>query len=97
MGGVWERVICSVKKIVRDLLREQLVSGEVLKSLLLEVKGILNSRPLTHTVMIHLTEPLTPYHLFLLRSGLQKRYFVIPYLADIVHYFQVHLPQFKLK
>ena len=30
MGGVWERIIRSVRKILRALLREQLVSGEVL-------------------------------------------------------------------
>ena len=33
MGGVWERIIRSVRKILRVLLREQLVTGEVLRTL----------------------------------------------------------------
>ena len=47
MGGVWERIIRSVRKILRTLLREQLVSGEALRTLMAEVESILNSRPLT--------------------------------------------------
>ena len=30
MGGVWEQVICLVRKIFRVLLREQLVSGDAM-------------------------------------------------------------------
>ena len=47
MGGVWERVIRSVRKILRVLIREQLVSGEALRNLMAEIEGILNGRPLT--------------------------------------------------
>lgn len=42
MGGVWERVIHLVRKILRILLREQLISGEALQALMTEVVGILN-------------------------------------------------------
>ena len=42
MGGAWERVIHSVRKILRVLLREQLVSGEALQALMAEDEGILN-------------------------------------------------------
>ncbi|XP_078363513.1 uncharacterized protein LOC144647606 [Oculina patagonica] len=98
MGGVWERVIRSVRKILRVLLREQLVSGEALRTLLAEVQGILNSRPLTPVSDSPLDlEPLTPNHLLLLRSNMnvspgvfvkddlycQRRWRQIQYLADV--------------
>ncbi|XP_068741841.1 uncharacterized protein [Montipora capricornis] len=47
MGGVWERVFRSVRKVLRVLLREQLVSGVALRTLMAEVESILNGRPLT--------------------------------------------------
>ena len=71
MGGVWERIIRSVRKIFRVVLREQLVSGEALRTLLVEVEGILNSRPLTPVSdSPYDLEPLTPNHLLLLRSNM---------------------------
>ena len=71
MGGVGERVICSVRKILRVLLREQLVTGEVLRTLMAEVEGILNGRPLTPNSDSSIdAEPLTLNHLLLLRSNL---------------------------
>ena len=71
MGGVWERVIRSVRKILRVLLREQLVSGEALRTLMVEVEGILIGRPLTPNSDSPIdAEPLTPNHLLLLRSNL---------------------------
>jgi len=64
-GGVWERVIRSVHKILRALLGEQLVSDEMFCTLMTEVQGILNSRPLTPvTSDLKDIEPLTPNHLF---------------------------------
>ena len=70
MGGVWERVIRSVRKILRVLLREQLVSGEALRTLMAEVEGILNGRPLSPNSDSSIdAEPLTTNHLLLLRSN----------------------------
>ena len=37
MGGVWERIIRSIRKILRSLLREQLISGETLRTLMAEI------------------------------------------------------------
>ncbi|XP_070570012.1 uncharacterized protein [Ptychodera flava] len=45
-GGVWERMIRSVKKILRSLMSNQLVDDETLLTLLSEVERILNDRPL---------------------------------------------------
>ena len=64
MGGVWERVIRSA------LLGEQIVSDESLRTLMTEVEGILNSRPLT-AVSSHPRdlEPNTQNRLPLLRPN----------------------------
>jgi len=51
MGGIWERVIRSVKKILFALLSEQRLTDESLETLLTEVEYILHSRPLTPVVM----------------------------------------------
>ena len=70
MGGAWERTIRSVRKILRALLGQQLVSDEMLRTLMSEVEGILNGRPLTPVS----SDPrdldlLTPNHLLLLRAN----------------------------
>ena len=69
-GGIWERMIRSVRKILAALLKEQLVNDETLSTLLCEVERILNHRPLT-PLSDHPndSEPLTPSKLLLLRSN----------------------------
>ena len=68
MGGPWERMIRSVRKILRALLKEQLVCDEVLSTVLTEATNILNSRPLTPNSDDPMDEePLTPNHLLQLR------------------------------
>ena len=70
MGGVWERVIRSIRKILRALLGDQLVSDEMLLTLMAEVQGILNGRPLTPVSSdLRDLEPLTPNHLLLLKAN----------------------------
>ena len=70
MGGVWERVIRSIRKILTALLGQQLVNEEMLGTLMAEVQGILNSRPLTPVSSDPKDlEPLTPNHLLLLRAN----------------------------
>jgi len=71
MGGVWERMIRSVRQILKDTLKERLVSDEVLLTVIAEVVNILNSRPLTHNSDSPLDEqPLAPDHLLHLRPCL---------------------------
>ena len=69
-GGIWERMIRSVGKILGALLKEQLVKDETLSTLLCEVEKILNDRPLT-PISDHPDdpEPLTPNKLLLLKSN----------------------------
>ena len=98
MGGVWERVIRSVRKILRALLGEQIVSDESLRTLMTEVQGILNSRALTPVSSDPRDlEPITPNHLLLLRSNpnllpgvfskedmySRRRWNQVQYLSDI--------------
>ena len=68
MGGAWERMIKSVRQILRALLNEQIVGHEVLVTVMAEAANILNSRPLTrNSDDPNDAAPLTPNHLLHLR------------------------------
>ena len=63
----------SVRKILIALLGQQLFTDEMLHTLMAEVAGILNSRPLTLVSRDPKDlEPLTPKHLLSLRSNPSK-------------------------
>ena len=47
MGGIWERIVQSVKKILKALLSEQIVGDESLLTVMAEAEAIVNSPPLT--------------------------------------------------
>ncbi|XP_043219625.1 uncharacterized protein LOC122380499 isoform X1 [Amphibalanus amphitrite] len=65
-GGVWERLVSSVKRALRVVLGNQCVSEEVLCTVLTEIEFVLNSRPLTYvSTDIGDPEPLTPNHFVL--------------------------------
>ena len=72
-GGVWERLIRSVRKILFSLLHEQMswrLDDELLQTVFCEVEAILNSRPITMMSSdMNDLEVLTPNHLLLLQSG----------------------------
>ena len=97
MGGAWERMIRSIRRILDILLKSQVVTDDVLHTLLLEVESILNSRPLCPiTLDPHGNEPLTPNHLLLMRQSCndppgvfesrdcygRRRWRQVQYLAD---------------
>ena len=71
-GGIWERMIRSVRKILYSLLQDQprKLDDEALQTLFCEIESILNSRPIT-TVSNDVSdlEALTPNHLLLLQPG----------------------------
>lgn len=97
-GGIWERCIRTIRKILQALLREQITDDESLATLMCEVESIMNSRPIT-TVSSDPNdmEPLTPNHLLLLKSEIipppglfkkedllsRRRWKQVQYLADI--------------
>ena len=63
-GGFYERMVRSVKRCLRKVLRNARLTYEELLTLLIRVEGVLNSRPLTY-VYPEQDEPLTPSHLVL--------------------------------
>ena len=70
MGGVWERLIRSARKILKTLVCEQLVTDEVLVTLMAEVEMILNDRPITSiSDDPRDPEPLSPNKILLLTSN----------------------------
>ena len=58
-GGFFERMVRSVKRCVKKSLGNARLTYEKFKTVLAEVEGILNSRPLTY-VYEELEEPVTP-------------------------------------
>ncbi|XP_063377497.1 uncharacterized protein LOC134664680 [Cydia fagiglandana] len=68
-GGAWERLIRTVKRSLRVILKERAPRDETLSTLLAEVEGIVNGRPLTHvSVEPGSSDALTPNH-FLIGSS----------------------------
>ena len=69
-GGVWERLIRSVRRILKSIVREQLLNDESLLTLITEVEKILNDRPITYVSDdASDPEPLSPSKLLLLRDN----------------------------
>ena len=70
MGGVWERMVQTAKRVLKSLLKEQLVNDEVLSTVVAEAVNVVNSRPLTrNSDSVMDDEPLTPNHLLHLRPS----------------------------
>lgn len=72
-GGVWERMIRTIRKVLNPLLKEfgTRLNDESLRTLLCEVEAIINSRPLT-TISddVNDLQPLTPSHILTMKSRL---------------------------
>ena len=65
-GGSWERMIRSVKQSLTVILKDRQPKEEVLRSALIEVENVINSRPLTFVPLEYDTaEALTPNHFLL--------------------------------
>ena len=66
-GGVWERQIRTVRRILNSILKEQAVNDDCLHTIMCEVESI-NDRLLTSVSNdVNDVEPLTPNHLLLLK------------------------------
>ena len=97
MGGVWERQIRSVRRILFSIMTEQVPTSEMLTTLLVIAEGMINNRPLTPASDdADDLEPLTPNHLLIHRPasvppGLfnegdlhcRKKWRQVQYLADV--------------
>jgi len=68
-GGIWERMIRSVRKVLNATLRTQNLDEEGLHTVLCEVEAIINGRPITkESTDANDLEALTPNHLLLLKT-----------------------------
>ena len=98
MGGVWERMIRSIRKVLKAVLDMQILTDESLRTFMCEVESIINARPLTRVS----DDPadlnaITPNHLLLLKTAsnlppgifnkqdqyCRRRWKQIQYLADV--------------
>lgn len=97
-GGVWERLIRSVKTVLNSVLKQQTLDDEGLQTVLCEVEAIINDRPLTAASDDpNDLEALSPNHLLLLKRqpflppGLfqsgdlyaRRRWKQVQYMADL--------------
>jgi hypothetical protein len=96
MGGIWERMIRTIRKVLGVLLNGARLTDEILETLFCEVECIVNSRPITKVSDdARDISALTPNHLLLLREGpvapagvfesvsmYRRRWKYIQYLAD---------------
>ena len=98
MGGVWERMVKSVKQILVALVKQQLLNDESLVTFMAEVERILNSRPICPVSDDPKDlEALSPSQLLLLKDNgcepmcvtvkedcySRRRWRQVQYLADI--------------
>ncbi|CAH8818888.1 unnamed protein product [Schistosoma curassoni] len=68
-GGVWERMIRSIRRLLLLITREQTLTDETLNTYLIEIERILNDRPLTPVVQDANDKlALSPNSLLLLRE-----------------------------
>ena len=70
MDGAWERMIRSIRKILKALIGSQILNDEGLVTFMTEVEAILNSRLLVPVMYDDKgQEPLTPNHLLLFKRN----------------------------
>lgn len=96
-GGIWERQIRTVRKILVAVLKEQTLTDDSLVTLMCEIEAVINSRPLT-TVSSDYQDliPLTPNNLLTIKGDsmivgkfdssdvyCKRRWRHVQYLADV--------------
>ena len=62
--GLFERLIHSTKRCMRKSVRNRTITNEEFSTVLVEIEGVLNRRPLTFVYEDDIEEPLTPIHLY---------------------------------
>ena len=98
MGGVWERQIRTVRKVLSSVMREQSLDQETLMTMFCLVESVINSRPLTavsndyrdlkplspNDLLLVGYEPMLPLGEFV-RQDLycKRRWRQVQYLADV--------------
>ena len=110
MGGVWERLVRSVKTLLRHLVGDRLLTDEELVSFLCEAEKILNDRPLTRMGSdARDPAPLTPSHLLLMKGNdctpntesnhVRRRWQTIQRIANSFYqrFLSEYIPQLQVK
>ena len=64
-GGVFERLVRSVKRCLKKNVGRAKLSHEELLTVITEIEMIINSRPLSYVTQDDLDEPITPSHLLI--------------------------------
>ncbi|XP_075150514.1 uncharacterized protein LOC142224616 [Haematobia irritans] len=65
-GGIWERMVKSVKRVLKQTVHEKSPKEHMFNSFLIEAENIVNSMPLTHIpISAEDEEPNTPNHFLL--------------------------------
>ena len=62
-GGVFERLVKSTKRCLRKTIGQARFSFDELLTVIVEIEGIINSRPISYLNSDDIEEPLTPSHL----------------------------------
>ena len=73
-GGFWERLAQTVKRTLRKILGRATVNYEDLLTIINEIEGMINSRPLVYVNTDDVHEILTPEHLIYGRLILSEQY-----------------------
>ena len=95
-GGIWERIIRTVRKVLYALTRDRVLDDESLHSFIVEVEQIINNRPITPLSSDPSdAQPLTPKMLltgrlqsdtppgqFIKADGYRKSWKLVQFLAD---------------
>ena len=71
-GGFFERMVRCTKGCLKKTLGSARLTYEELLTVLTEIEGVLNSRPLTYVYGDDIEEPLTPSHLMIGRRLLSR-------------------------
>ena len=95
-GGIWERQIRTIRRIFEGLLKNRVLTDDLLNTLFCEVEAIVNSRPLSMiSDDIGDATPLTPNHFLTLRPAgefpspgneifnCKRRWRQVQFLADL--------------
>ena len=69
-GGVFERMIKSTKRCLRKIVGQARFTFDELHTAVVEIEGIINSRPISYLNSGDVEEPLTPSHLLVGRRVL---------------------------
>ena len=64
-GGFYERMVQTVKRSLRKILRRSSVTYDELNTIIIEIEAVINSRPLCYIYTDEVDEVLTPSHLFM--------------------------------